>query len=219
MEKVRRGLLVQSNEKLGGSAFHFDLPAGRTCPGRSKLCYSACYARRSRFCFPQVKARLAWAFEQSKRDDFSERIIRELYRKGVLLCRFHVSGDFYSPQYTRKVLEVVQASPGVSFWAYTRSYRIPGIAEVLWELAACENFQLWLSADDETGYPPHVPHRVRVAWMQTEESPETADLVFATRAVRKKPERINLELLCPTETEEGRQAGTNCSNCGYCWRE
>jgi hypothetical protein len=55
--------------------------------------------------------------------------------------------------------------------------------------------------------------------MQTGESPEHADLVFATREVRKQPERINLDLLCPTETEEGKQAGTNCSNCQFCWRE
>jgi hypothetical protein len=90
---------------------------------------------------------------------------------------------------------------------------------VLWELAACENFQLWLSADDETGYPPHVPEGVRVAWMQTDEPPEKADLVFATREVRKDWKRINLDLLCPTETEEGKRAGTTCSSCQFCWRD
>ena len=217
--ETRRGLVVQSNQKLGGSVYHFDLPAGKTCPGRSKLCYSKCYARRSRFLFPQVQERLRWSFEQSKRDDFAGRLTEELYRKGVLLCRFHVSGDFYSPEYTRKVLKVVQGSPGVIFWAYSRSYRIQPIAEVLWELAACENFSLWLSADDETGYPPHVPERVRVAWMQTGDSPEKADLVFATREAQKQPSRINLELLCPTETEEGKRAGTTCSSCQFCWRD
>jgi hypothetical protein len=217
--KVIRPLLVVSNDKLGGSVWHFDLPAVKTCPGRSKLCTSHCYARRSRFVFPQVQDRLTWCFEQSKRKDFAAILTDELYRKGVLLCRLHVSGDVYSPAYARKLLAVVQASPQVTFWMYTRSYRVPQIAEVLWELAACENFSLWLSADDETGYPPCVPERVRVAWMQTGESPEQADLVFATKEVRKDATRISLDLLCPAETDAGKRAGTTCSSCQFCWRE
>jgi hypothetical protein len=68
-------------------------------------------------------------------------------------------------------------------------------------------------------YPPHVPERVRVAWMQTGESPEQADLVFATRDARKDYTRINLDLLCPTETAEGKRAGTTCSSCQFCWKQ
>jgi hypothetical protein len=219
MAGVIRGLVVQSNLKLGGSAFHFDLPPVRTCPGRSSLCESVCYARSGRFVFPQVQARLEWCLKQSLRDDFVDRMVRELYRKGVLLMRWHVAGDFGTPAYARKVKEVAERSPQVTMWAYTRSWRIDPIAQLLWEIAELPNFHLWLSADDETGYPPHVPDRVRVAWMQTDESPERADLVFATREVRKDYRRINLDLLCPTETPEGRQAGTTCSSCQYCWRE
>lgn len=213
-----RGLLARSNDKLGGSVHHFDLPALSTCPGRSKLCTRHCYARRSRFRFKQVKERLGWCYEQSRRDDFAPRLADELYRKGVLACRFHVSGDFYSPAYARKVLAAAADSPQVAFWCYTRSYRVGPVAEVLWELAALDNFRLWLSADDETGYPPRVPHGVRVAWMQTGEPPARADLVFATREVRKDPTRLSLELVCPTETEDGRRAGTTCSSCQFCYR-
>ena len=218
MGSVIRPLLVVSNDKLGGSVWHFDLPPVRSCPGRSKLCEKHCYARSGRFRFPQVVERLRWCYEQSKRSDFADRMIDELYRKGIVLCRFHVAGDFYSPDYARKVLEVVKASPQVTFWSYTRSYRVPQIAEVLWELAARENFSLWLSFDEETGPPPFVPDRVRTAFMQTGDPPETADLVFATREARKNS-RINLELLCPTESEEGKRAGTTCSSCQFCFRQ
>lgn len=214
-----RPLLAQSNQKLGGSVFHFDLPAVKSCPGRSKLCASSCYARHGRFVFPQVIERLSWCFEQSKRDDFAPRLSDELYRKGVLVCRFHVSGDVYNPAYARKLLAVVQASPQVAFWCYTRSYRVPQIAEVLWELAACDNFSLWLSADDETCYPSYVPEGVRVAYMQTDESPDEADLVFATKEARKDSTRINLDLLCPTETDAGKRAGTTCSSCQFCFKK
>ena len=58
-----------------------------------------------------------------------------------------------------------------------------------------------------------------MAWMQTGKSPEKAGLVFATRELLKHPSRINLELLCPPETEEGKRAGTTCSSCQFCWRD
>ena len=218
MADVIRGLLVQSNKKLGGSVFHFDLPAVSTCPGRSSLCESVCYATTGRYVFPQVQDRLAFNFAQSKRKDFVPRLVSELYRKGVILMRWHCSGDVYSPSYARKMLAVVRASPQVAFWAYTRSYRTPAIAQVLWELAACENLSLWLSSDDETGYPPVVPQGVRVAHLQTGDPPDKADLVFATRAARKHPARINLATLCVTETPEGKAAGTTCSTCRMCVR-
>ena len=215
---VIRGLIVQSNQKLGGSVFHFDLPAVSTCPGKTNLCSSACYATKGRYVFPQVQDRLAYNLAQSKRKDFVPRLVSELYRKGVILMRWHCSGDVYSPSYARKMLAAVKASPQVAFWLYSRSYRIPAIAEVLWELAGCENLSLWLSADDETGYPPVVPQGVRVAWMQTDEAPEKADLVFATREARKQPGKINLATLCVTETAEGKAAGTTCSTCRMCVR-
>lgn len=212
-----RGLLVQSNEKLGGSVFHFDIPPVRTCPGRSALCESVCYARTGRFLFPQVQERLDWAFEQSKRGDFVGRMADELYRKGVLVMRWHVAGDVYSPGYAKKIKAVAEARPGVRFYLYTRSWRIEPIAAILWEIAATENVCLWLSADDETGYPPQVPDGARVAWLQTDAVMEASDLVFATRGVRKEPSRINLDLLCPAETDAGKRAGTTCSNCQFCW--
>lgn len=219
MTKHVRGLVVQSNEKLGGSAFHFDLPPVRTCPGRSRGkggCEEVCYARSGRFVFPQVRERLNWAYTMSKRDDFADLMVDELYRKGVLLMRWHVAGDLYSPAYCQKVLTVCEASPGIRFWMYTRSWRVEPIASVLWELASLPNVSVWLSADELTGLPPHVPEGVRVAWMQTGDFVDTADLVFATREVRKSG-RVNLDLVCPTETAEGKRAGTTCSSCQFCF--
>lgn len=116
METIR-GLLVAGNDKLSEQAFHFDLPAGRTCPGKSRLCHGRCYARRGRFVFPQVIERLRWCYEQSKRSDFVDILSDELYRKGVILMRWHCAGDIYSPSYARKMLEVIGRSSHTKFWA------------------------------------------------------------------------------------------------------
>ena len=218
MESVR-GLLVEGNSKLAQSIWHFDTPAVKTCPGRSKLCTSACYATRGRFRYPQVVERLAWCFDQAKRADFVDRMVDELYRKGVLVCRWHIAGDIFSPAYARKMFEVMEASPQCSFFAYSRSWRIKAIEPHLRAMSFLPNFRLWYSADQETGMPPDVPEGVRVAWMQTEldNEPAEADLVFRLHRLRKLPLPRTV-MTCPTETPEGKEKGTTCSTCQVCFR-
>ena len=218
--EIKRGLLTQANQKLGETLFHFDLPAVLTCPGRSSLCESKCYARRSRFLFPQVQQRMAWNYEQCKRKDFTDRMVRELYRKGVLVCRFHVSGDIFSPGYARKMIDIMKQSEHTRFFAYTRSWSVRTIEPLLREMADLDNLSLFFSADNETGMPADVPEKVRVAWMQVDESDdvEQADLVFRDKPLRSLPVTTTVKV-CPTETVEGRQKGTTCATCGFCWRK
>lgn len=216
--EIRRALLTQGNEKLSPGVFHFDIPAGRTCPGKSRLCSRRCYARRSRYRFPQVQERLAWAYAQTKRSDFVERMVREIYRKGVILMRWHCAGDIYSPAYGRKVLEIIARSDHCTFWLYSRSWRVPAILPVLKAISALPNAHVWFSADAETRYPTEVPGRVRVAWMMTDaEEVVDADLVFVDRPLR----RLTLATLpvCPQETPEGKTRGVTCATCRVCWRD
>ncbi len=218
MGSVLRGLLTQSNDKLGGSAFHFDLPAGSvSCPGRTKTCSEVCYAQRGRFAFPQVQDRLRYCFEASKRNDFVPRLVSELYRKGALAMRWHVSGDIYSPGYCRKILACVNATPFCRHWLYTRSWRIPAIGRVLRMLALAENMAVWYSADRDA-FPRDVPRRVRVAYMMAEEGdypPEPVDLVFLVHRLRRLPLPILLPV-CVQETPSGREFGATCSTCQIC---
>jgi hypothetical protein len=219
--EIRRGLLVAGNEKLSEQVHHFDLPASVTCPGKSRLCYRRCYARRGRFAFPQIAERLKYCYEQSKLDDFVSRMVDELYRKGVLLMRWHVAGDIYSPGYARKIVDVVEQSPHATFWMYSRSWRVPTILPILHELSALPNMKLWLSADAETGYPDDVPEGARVAWMAVKagEDVGNADLVFLDHPLRKVVPLEMLERTCPTETPAGKEKGTTCSTCQYCWKD
>ena len=221
MGKVIRPLLLMGNEKLSASVAHFDLPAGTTCPGKSDLCYGRCYARKSRYTFPQVQERLQWSYTQSKRGDFVDRMVDELYRKGIILMRWHVAGDIYSPSYARKILEIALRSSHTTFWLYTRSWRVKRIYPVLEALSFMPNMKLWLSADAETGYPDEVPEQARVAWMQTEayEDVECADLVFLDKPIRRG--RVPLDVLskvCPTDTQEGKSRGVTCATCRTCWQ-
>ncbi len=215
-----RPLLTLGNGKLGASIFHFDLPAAITCPGKSAVCRQVCYARAGHFVFPQVRERLAWNYKQSLRPDFAARMSDEIHRKGVLVVRPHVSGDLYDAGYAGKWLAVMLACPHVRFFGYTRSWRVPDIEPVLRLMAGLKNVRLWYSADRDTGEPADVPEGVRVAWLQDgEDGPESSDLVFRVRKLRREPrQRVGLALVCPHETPAGKERGVNCGSCGHCWR-
>src|SRR5262249_30108206 len=97
------------NQKLGGSIAHFDLAPVSTSPGRSDVWERVCYARGVRFLYPAVRERLRWNYAQSRRPDFAERMAREIRRRGILVVRIHVSGDYYDPDYAAKWLAVMRA--------------------------------------------------------------------------------------------------------------
>ena len=166
-----------------------------------------------------MQERLEWAFEQSKRHDFVEKMIDEIYRKGVLVFRWHVAGDIYSPAYAAKLFEVMKESPQCSFFLYTRSWRVGTIEPHIRSMTFLPNAKIWYSADEETGVPADVPEKVRVAWMQTEvdDEPAEANLIFRVKRLRKMPLPLAVTV-CPTETPAGKERGTTCSTCQLCWR-
>jgi hypothetical protein len=210
------------NDKLSPQVAHFDLLAGPTCPGKSQTCYRRCYARRGRFTFPQVEARLRWNYQQAQRADFVPRMVDELFRRGIVLMRWHVSGDIVSQAYARKMLEIIGQSQHTTFWAYTRSWRVPAIYPILKAMSFMPNMKLWFSVDAETGYPPEIPRGVRTAYLQTDarENVEAADLVFLDYPMRQQ--RLPLAVLskvCPTDTPEGKRRGVTCATCQLCWRD
>jgi hypothetical protein len=162
---------------------------------------------------------MQWRYNQSKRGDFCDRMVEEIHRRGVLICRVHVSGDMATPKYTAKWVEIAARSSHVRFLCYSRSWRVEKIRPLLYAFGALPNVRLWLSADSETGYPPDVPEGIRVAWLQTTASEAVqGDLVFQVRKLRRLELPMAVQV-CPQEKPEGRAKGANCSNCGICWRD
>jgi hypothetical protein len=212
-----RPLLSLGNDKLGATIHSWSIPAVQTCPGRSCTCERVCYATHGRFLTAQSKAAMRWRWQQSKRPDFAERMLDEVFRRGVLVCRIHVAGDFYSPGYLSKWIEIAAGARNTRFFTYTRSWRVEKIEPLLRSFAALDNVRLWYSADSDTGYPPRVPPAVQIAWLQnTTAVPRQADLLFQVRGLRK----LSLPLaipVCEQETPQGKARGVNCANCGVCW--
>ncbi|AWM42394.1 hypothetical protein C1280_26215 [Gemmata obscuriglobus] len=199
---------------------HFDLPAVGTCPGRSQVCESVCYATRGRFRTDKVRRRLRWCLRQSRRADFADRMVAEVRSKGALVVRVHVSGDFYDAAYAAKWASVFHRCPVATFYFYTRSWRVEAMTPVLAQVAGFGNVRAWYSADAETGMPESLPEGARVAWLQTAvDEPVAGNLVFRDDPLRDARPTFSLPLVCPNEAPAGQRFGVNCGNCGQCWRQ
>lgn len=169
-----------------------------------------------------MQARLRWNYQQAQRADFVPRMVDELFRRGIVLMRWHVSGDVFSRSYARKMLEIIGQSLHTTFWAYTRSWRVLAIFPLLKAMSFMPNMKVWFSVDAETGTPAEIPLGVRTAYLQTDAQEEVkdAELVFLDYPLRR--ERLPLTVLskvCPTDTPEGKHRGVTCATCQFCWRD
>jgi len=168
-----------------------------TCPGASLLCRRVCYAQKGQYVVNGwVPINYAANYLASLEPDFVEAMVREIgkaedeavkiwkseygelkYKKERIprLFRLHVSGDFYSPEYARKWLEIGERMPDTTFYVYTKAWITfkddrdtadvgmtaaevnelnAKIMDVLKLVNELPNFQVLLSTDDTTGPVP-----------------------------------------------------------------
>jgi len=216
-------MLTPGNKKMGGHLiWGFGLPSGtlELCPGMTATCRSVCYAVRVQGFRPQAAKRYRQNLRLAKRKDFVRRIRAFLICEGIRVVRIHTGGEFATVGYTSKWLRIVEKSPKVRFFTYTRAWRIPAICEVLERMSQLPNMVLWYSADKDTGWPENVPPKVRIAWLVTqpaERVPIEADLVFRTQSLRRASAlKVNGVTICPAEN--GHQPPATCDRCRICWR-
>lgn len=226
--RPRRHLLARGNEKLGQSISSFSLPHGTdaTCPGRTptctKLCYVSRYTRRFRLSYDHNLL-------AAQRADFVARMSAEARMCRVV--RVHVSGDFYSEDYTRKWIQIARNTPGTLFYAYTRSWRGGGVKllEALLELSKLPNFRLNISTDQDTGIPGWLPRAFggsgNLVYMSVNDqdiprdldgAPEHVNIVFRVKRTTVKG-KLAGSTVCPVEN--GIANPVTCEVCRLCFRD
>jgi len=215
-------LLRTGNIKLGNDIATFSIPARSTCPGRSPTCDKICYAAQGYFHMPSVKQALTENEASTHTAEFVNDVVMTIRLQRYRMVRWHVSGDFYSAIYVRKVIEIALRVPQTKFLIYTRSWREANILGALFDLAALPNVYLWLSADRDTGEPPMrgLPF-AGVAYLAVDDRDVpgyAAELVFREKQGSlakfwETPGRASL--VCPAEQGTGHKM--TCSRCRYCF--
>ena len=110
----------------------WNLPAVKTCPFRTPMCETSCYARKAERIYPQVLPSRENNFRDSLEEDFSENMVYTIetllnsraYKGKTVYFRIHESGDFYNLEYAKKWVEVAkhfENDARIVFEAYTKS--------------------------------------------------------------------------------------------------
>lgn len=144
-------LLKNTNSKLGKGIYVFNLPAGLTCPGKTPVCASVCYAAKVERIYTNTKTAYAknQAFiNEQGLEAFVAAVVDQITRKSIKVVRIHSNGDFYSGPYVMAWRAIAKACPNTVFFAYTRSWHVPAILPSLEALRALPNVHLLASVDE-----------------------------------------------------------------------
>jgi hypothetical protein len=139
-----------TNSKLGTNVPCFNIPAKKTCPGSTVQCRKDCYASKGFFMFASNKKRHKWNWQESKKDNFTDRMIAEISGysfNGINRFRIHSSGDFYNQEYLNKWYKIINKFKQMQFVAYTRSHMLDFRNKPF-------NLNLYYSTDDTTIHYP-----------------------------------------------------------------
>ncbi|MFE4516706.1 hypothetical protein ACFRMQ_21220 [Kitasatospora sp. NPDC056783] len=130
---ARKFMLTQNSQLRKIGVFNFTLPAwvvtlpdGRSinvCPSAS-ACIKLCYARSGAYRFSNVLAAhmRTLAFVMDHPDEWEAAMIEELSHKRYdgKSVRIHDSGEFFSDDYLLRWMRIMEESPGVHFYTYTK---------------------------------------------------------------------------------------------------
>ncbi len=156
-------LSIGNNRTLGKSIGIFNLPQGMTCPGKTDLCRSICYACKAERCYFHARSmrvrNLSYIRNQGV-SSFIPAMIEEIKKSHVTMVRIHESGDFYNQEYLDAWVTIVKACHKVKFLSYTKSFMYD------WSVAIqLPNWSIIWSIDKTTKLP--IPTQSTTAYLRT----------------------------------------------------
>jgi len=128
------------------TAYSFNIPSEKTCPGKTPTCVSKCYGLKGRF-RPEMNgsATTDYNFKVLQDDVTAIERIKWPNKKSINSFRINGVGDIYSLEFGRSIFKMCHNNNNKEFWLYTRSFDI--IDTLLSEQNKPENLVLFLSAD------------------------------------------------------------------------
>lgn len=116
--------LKKTSKELRVRVFNFGIPAYKSVSGKltcpmADTCVKFCYAKKGAYIWSNVKPAFEKRYELTKTDNFVEAMNEEIRKKKPDYIRVHDSGDYYSPAYLKKWIEIAIHNPNVRFYSYT----------------------------------------------------------------------------------------------------
>jgi len=195
-------LVTKGNSKLGPRVYHTNTRVGLdgSCPGASEWCRDNCYATKGFYTFPSNVAKYSaqWDMLRDDPEAYSAQLISEVSKLPLgSIFRFHTGGDIANVGHVSIIRDVCDSRPDVSFYLYTRSWRLDAIrVAVENDLFPITNLTVWASTDPSLPKAPNGWREARVF--------DSFDDASAR----------GFRVHCPEQT--GKQP--DCQSCGLCWK-
>ena len=145
---------LSKTSKLDG-ILSWSLQAIDTCPGSSDgkgglvdAC-KGCYATTGNYRFPNVKAPREFNREDWKRDTWVSDMVQALDSSRYF--RWFDSGDMYSLDLAKKILQVMQLTEHCKHWLPTRMHKFKKFNNVLKSMESLSNVSVRRSSDSVLG--------------------------------------------------------------------
>ena len=130
MNLLTQNAKLKKTSKLNNTKiFNFSIPAYKTRSGKitcpfADSCVKYCYAQKGNYTrFPVVQELMEQKYKISKTAEFIPLMNEEIRKKKATHIRIHDSGDFYSPTYLQKWVDIATQNTDVIFYAYTKSIK------------------------------------------------------------------------------------------------
>lgn len=117
-------IFSKGNRKLPNTTLIWNLPAGKTCPNKTKECEKYCYAKKAENIYPQVLPFRERNYRISKFKYFKEIVINYLLNikdNTWNTLRIHESGDLFNQRYLDDWIDITKKFQDKTFYAYTKS--------------------------------------------------------------------------------------------------
>ena len=208
--------LRPGNSKTGETMGTWSRAAGLSCPGKSEPCWDRCYGRKAHYHNPSVINRLAINEAMWQQRNFVARVTAQILMSDIRTVRIHAVGDFDSPEYIQKWIDIVARNKKTTFLCYTRSWSQPELLPLLRKLAKFDNFSMWFSCDKATGKPANCVNakRAYMACEDTDVPRYRVDLFFRAGSRKQKMVKMADTLVCPAERTPTKTV--TCAQCRIC---
>ncbi len=116
--------LKKTSKALNLRVFNFGIPAYKSASGKltcpmADACVKFCYAKKGAYIWSNVQPAFEKRYQLSKTDEFVDAMNTEIRKKKPDYVRVHDSGDYYSPKYLKKWIQIANDNPDVKFYSYT----------------------------------------------------------------------------------------------------
>ena len=116
--------LKKTSKALNLRVFNFGIPAYKSASGKltcpmADECVKFCYAKKGAYIWSNVQPAFEKRYQLSKTNGFVDAMNADIIKKKPDYVRVHDSGDYYSPKYLAKWIQIAKDNPNVRFYSYT----------------------------------------------------------------------------------------------------